>query len=501
MTSPNESARVLKPDLLHRGLREAKSPPLSPFEKLLVAVTCMHLCILPWALGAMHSTTQFVSLGFSVVGISITFFRWDRPDRPYSGTRPGVALRAFPPFWLGLLLLAYIAAQTLNPSWQYLSSKDSWWLEPLDHVSWLPTSIKAPFERSNPWRFFLVFSSLWLLGCSVWAGFRHRRSYRTLFTVLVINGFFLALLGVVQHLTEAKKIFWTYTPSNPSFIASFIYRNHAGSYFNLLIALAVGLGWWHYRRSHRRLDKSSPSGAYTFVAVFVGLMVVFSYSRMSILLLLAFMALIALAMGARLLGWTGAQTDRNEALVLILTVSGFLGVGIAAVSVERVWQRFAGMISDPVASTIDRNLARAAASEMFADKWEFGWGAGCFRHAFPIYAQRYPEIYVSGGNNLKYWEYAHNDLLQFPIELGVMGCIPLVATVAYFFAALIRYRFWRSTLVVPIALSCLLIFVHAWVDFVLQSPAVLFLWAVLLIGATRCVEYDRPATIEPSAAA
>jgi len=84
------------------------------------------------------------------------------------------------------------------------------------------------------------------------------------------------------------------------------------------------------------------------------------------------------------------------------------------------------MMADPVASVRDRNLAREASVTMLSDCWIFGGGTGCFRHGFPIYAQAYPEIYRSANATHQFWERAHNDLLQFPIELGAIGFLPVV---------------------------------------------------------------------------
>jgi FtsH-binding integral membrane protein len=104
---------------------------------------------------------------------------------------------------------------------------------------------------------------------------------------------------MLEQLTYAKRIFWSYLPSNSSFIASFIYRNHAGPYLNLMVALAAGLAFWHHERSQLRPGKTGPSVILAFLTAFVATMVIFSYSRGSIAVLLAFSLVVAGALTVR----------------------------------------------------------------------------------------------------------------------------------------------------------------------------------------------------------
>ena len=469
---------------------------MNRWEAALVRVTAAHLCFLPWALGSMHRWSQLVSLAFALTGFALSL--WPRAGSKNRFSSTGRLWR-FPVFWAGLALLFYVAVQGLNPSWSYRQNADSWWLEPVAHLTWLPSGVQAPFVRSNPWSALVVFASLWLLVCSVWIGLTRRRSYRLLFTVLVGNAFLLALLGVVQQLTDAKQIFWSYLPSNGSFIASFIYRNHAGPYLNLMVSLAAGLSFWHYQRSQRRHEQPGMAAVLAFLAVFVGIMVVFSYSRASIGVLLGFTFLILCSLLARrYFGQSGKARSRKDLLILVLVLGGFLSICLVSMRAEKVWQRFSQLSTEPASTTGFRGLARQASGDMFRDRWLFGWGAGCFRYGFPLYAEKYPDIYHSrNGGQFFYWEHAHDDLLEYPIELGIIGLLPLVSILGFTAWQLVRLRFWRNTFALFLTLACLLVACHAWVDFVFQNPAVLLTWSVLLVAAVRWVELDHPGTLRP----
>ena len=468
---------------------------LHPVESALVAITAVHLCLLPWCLGGMHLWTQLASLALSLVGFTVSL----APRRVRVDTITGTAVQQplsrlvrFPLFWLGLPLLAYVAIQGLNPAWTFATDRDSWWLVPVNYVPWLPSGVAGPLERASPWRCLAVYGSLWLLTCSVWAGLFRRQSLRTLFSVLVANAFLLSMVGILEQLTASQKILWFYTPSNDSFVSTFIYRNHAGPFFNMMVALSVGLGWWHLQRERRAVERRGPSILYSFLAAFIGVMVLFSYSRISIIVLLIFTATAAFALTLGISSGSETRRDRRALAPGAIALLVFIGVGLATLRSDKLWKRFEGAVADPVASIHDRAVVRAAADDMLADRWLLGWGAGSFRYCFPLYAQRYPEIYSLPSGWRKYWEHAHDDLIEFPIELGLAGMLPVLGMLGFVGWRLWRARFWRNAIALSAVLGCALIFAHASVDFVFQNPAVLFTWSFLLLGALRWSELDPP---------
>ena len=478
-------------------------PPLHPLEAVLLAVTGLHLCFLPWALGTMHLWSQLTSLGFSVVGFILALMPrreaagWSSPS---PAARPASArLLRRPVFWAGLLVLGYIAAQGLNPAWRYESDADSWWLEPVAHVDWLPAGIDVPWPLSGPGRSLVIFGSLWLLLCSVSVGFLRRHSYRVLFTLLAGNALGLALLGLLQVATGTPRIFWVYLPSNTAFSSSFIYPNHTGAYLNLMVALTTGLALWSYRRARHGLEKPALAWWFTFIAVGAGLMVVFTCSRASILLLLAFTFFSAANHAFRLLRRKQpAGATRSEVLPFVLNFTAFVGTVLLSLNTAKVWGRFAELLANPATAAQDRRLAREAAAEMLADRWLLGWGAGGFRHAFPLYAQKYPAIYLAGGDNRKSWEHAHIDLIEFPLEFGVVGLLPVLVVLGLGAWRAGRRRGRRNAVTGSLLLGCALLLVHAGVDFVLQNPAVLLTAGVLFVALQRWAELDEPAGTRPA---
>lgn len=337
-----------------------------------------------------------------------------------------------------------------------------------------------------------VFGSLLLLVCSVRIGFTRRKSYHALFTLLALNAGLLALFGLAQRLSGTPLIFWGYVSSNSNFVASFIYPNHAGPYFYLLTAVAVGLAWWHAQRARQELENPGTAAAFVFIAVCCSLLVMFSYSRMSIILLLTLIVFTGVHLVIRLLRRTGSARYRPESLPLTLILAAVFCVCLVTLKTDRIRERFSDLIANPAAAILDRTLPRQAAADMFRDHWLYGWGAGCFRYGFPKYTKAYPEIHYFPHGPRRYWEHAHNDLIEFPVELGVAGMLPLAGVLGFAVWQLYRRRFWRNVVSLALALGCALIMLHAWVDFVFQNPAILLTWSVLLAGALRWTELDQP---------
>jgi O-antigen ligase len=466
----------------------SKGPPLPAQESALVGVVALNLLFLPWALGAMHVWSQLVSLGLSAAGLLVALLPRKGID---PAVRPWARLVRFPVFWAGLLTLAYIAVQGLNPAWRYVADPKSWWLVPLPHNPLLPSGVDAPYARSNSWRAMVIFGSAWMLACSVWSGFLRRQSYRLLFGAIAFGAALLALFGLVQQMSDADRIYWVYkVPEKAQFMASFIYRNHAGAYFNLLLALSAGMASWHWRRAQRRLEGPGGAVAFGFATALIGTAVIFSASRMSIVLLVAFTLLAALEPAFREIWEPARHRQRNSWIVVAVPAVCILGVALVSFEANSVWKRFAALVASPSATLRSRTVAREAAGEMLRDRWILGWGAGCFRYGFPLYQQHHPEIYLSGSGGRQYWEHAHDDLLEIPLELGAVGMIPVAAALGFVGLRLLAARFWRNPVSLCAASGCILTLVHSWVDFVFQSPAILATWAVLLIGAIRWAELE-----------
>lgn len=456
---------------------------------LVFVVAC--LVFLPWAIGTMHLWSQVTGAALALATLVVALM----PDTTATES-PLRRLVRFPGFWAGLAVLGYVGAQALNPAWRYQSNGSFWWLEPVDSVAWLPAGMDTPFSDFNQWRAAIVLAMVWMLVCAVWIGLRRRRAIQVLAIAMVANACLLAIVGLAQYLTGAGRILWLVDSSNSTFFGTFIYPNHAGPWLNLGVALACGLAWSFAARSSRRLEKSSPAPVFAFLAVVIGMGVVFSFSRGSIVVLAAFTLAMLAALGLRVTLRKGERRAGAAVAIVATVLALFVAGGLQRMGVERVIDRFSRLVEGEDASAQLRSIASQASGEMLADRWLLGWGAGDFRFGFPIYQMRHPEIYFPGeknfSNRLK-WEHAHNDWLQWPIEYGAVGMLLLAVTPLFLLFRFVRSGGLLNPFSLPVALGCLFVLGHGAADFVFQNPAVLATWAVMLVMATRWAELDEPA--------
>jgi O-antigen ligase len=134
-------------------------------------------------------------------------------------------------------------------------------------------------------------------------------------------------------------------------------------------------------------------------------------------------------------------------------------------------------------------MATTASLDMAKDYWPKGAGAGSFRFVFPLYQQRYPEIYRLNGSPL-FWEHAHNDVVEIAVEQGVAGTVLILAALAWLLLALVRACFWENPLSGCIVFGALLLAGQAWWDFPFQCPAILMLWWSMLVLAVMWARFE-----------
>ncbi len=468
--------------------------PLHPLERWFLGIVLPELVFLPWAFGTMHVWSQCLALGFGVLALGVAlwprFYSVDLTEGPEFHLRSWPRLIRFPLFWLGLALLAYIGLQASNPSWVWERSATQWWLRRVDDTPWLPTSVDTPFERFDIWRQFIIYTATWLTASGLWIGITRRKSLHILLGTLVANGCVLGLVGFVHKASGASKVLWLREFPEAISFASFVYRNHAGAYFGLLSFVALGLAVWHFFEGRKRMARSTPTAVWLIAALLLVFAVVFSLSRGAIISVTVFglAALIAVV----ILRFTSATRSTVPTIVPVLVALGVIGtVGwmIRQIDFSEVYYRFEALsklqANDP--SVISRQLARQAAVEMLGEHWQRGVGAGGFSYLFPEYIKGKPLIYEGGR---VFWEHAHNDWLEVPIELGLTGVLLLAAGAAWVGSTWWRMRGWRHPVGLMIALGAGQVLAHAVMDFPFQNPAILVTWWALLIIGLRWLELD-----------
>lgn len=304
---------------------------------------------------------------------------------------------------------------------------------------------------------------------------------RTVFTVIVLCGVCQALYGSFMTLSGLEYGFFM---KKESYLGratgTFVNRNHLAGYLEMCLAVGIGLlvgslgkqtanGW----RNRLRHALDTLLGPKMRLRVFLALMVialVLTRSRMGNSAF--FFALPLCGIGMMLV-----QRKLHKGAIILfasLMLVDFLIVG-QWFGFEEVAQR----IQDTTAETETRDEVVRDSLVMLADYRLAGIGAGSFYSSYPQYQQ--PD--VNG-----YYDHAHNDYLEFAVELGLAGALPLALFVLLSLGNAIRAMAKRRD---PLArgvafaatMGMISLLIHSTVDFNLKIPANALLFIVILAFA------------------
>ena len=400
-----------------------------------------------------------------------------------------------PAFYFAAAFLLYLTIAAFNPAWQIASDHRGWWLEsvapPLG--SWLPTSVEAPYEPMNAWRIFNMHLAAFSLAFGLYLGLSSRRTTQFVLWFFLTNVALMAVVGIAQKYTQADAVLWWLPSENPSFWGSFFYRNQGAAFLNWGIVIAGILYFYH---AHRCREEGRSGGPHFLAFCLIGLIaasVGLALSRGGILFAAILIALFLIFVLADYVYHTIAQLSRHTLLItsaLTLTLTLLLSAGLFQANRAIDWQAIERRFGD-IEATIDNaeGDARVMSSKltwrMAQDQLWTGWGAGSFRYAFPMYQQEIDELFYArhhrkkGWMGRKFYRYAHNDILQFLAEYGIVGSSLLLLAIASFvLQALPSIRYLPFAMLYLVAgIACAM--GHAFLDFIYHSPAY---WIAFITG-------------------
>lgn len=471
-----------------------KRPPLHSLERLLLGVLSMLLVASPWMFGSSRWWGQIACLAVAAAAFIVSL--WPRhytADVSGAGNftlYPWRRLVRFPLFWIGLVFMGYMGLQASNPSWVRVEGPRSWWMTRIDDIPWLPTSTDTPFLFYNLWRFFAFYCAAWLTVCAIWIGVTRRRSLQILLWVIVSNALLISLVGIVHRYTTNGKVLWLLEIPGAIGFGSFIYHNHGAAYVSLMSMAALGLAAWSRSESQRRMARSSPAMVWAVAALIMFVAVAYSTSRAGAGLLIGFLGMGFLVYFFRRPESAGqSTTPRAVGFSLAMVVVACLAFIVAKSDLSGLTSKFESLYQNgsKEASYGLRIKVRERALEMLEDNWVRGTGTGSFRFLFPTYAKRTPDLYHGG---TAYWEHAHIDWLQFPIEQGIAGCTIIAAALGWCLYRWWKTGGWRHPLPLILFLACVQTMVHALIDFPFQNAAIFIAWWTLLVIALRWLEFE-----------
>ncbi len=425
--------------------------PTSHLERALIAAVLVLLVWLPLPLGSNRDW----AVGLFVLAVGVLSGIWGiaevyRPRGGEGGARRDRPLAAaLPLFGLLLAAQAWVAVQ---------------WL-----AGWT-ADVGASFQYLM---LGLAYSLLFLL---VVALFHTRRRLTVLLAVLVVSGTLQAFFGAFMTLSGIE---WLLAGPKTSYVGdatgTFVNRNHLAGYLELTLACGIGL--------LLALRDGRPLRWVNVLETLMG-----PKARLRLALVVMVIALVmthsrggnaGFFVGLMIAGGLFVLRNREHRLRNGLILASIVLIDVLIVSqyfgLERLKDRVMNTrLSDVVvdgevvqrANELRDDVARQALP-LVEDKPLTGHGAGSFEAVFPR---------LAGDDIRLHFDHAHNDYLQFAVEYGLLGTLPLAAFVLLALwralqALWRRESTYRSGVGFGAAMGIVALLVHSGTDFNLQIPA------------------------------
>lgn len=409
---------------------------------------------------------------------------------------PGSARLAIlrdPVFWPGLLFNAYLVLQWSNAGRKMFfdAASNAWMYTEPPRSAW-----PYAFNSADAWQMITWFFPAWILLTAVRSSHFTQRSARRLLLFLVASAGLLALFGLVQYQSGTKSVYWV-TPFSAGFFASFVYRNHAASFFGLMASVSAGVFFWHafYRQLPGRACVLFLAGSSMLLSL-LGL--IFCGSRAAV-----FFA-AALAMFFVVYGFINAWRSANRikrvhisvtmlAVIAAMTmaVGGFAKDAIVGEFKPKPIRRVTGEYEQPGQVHLTLNLdlrvlmAQTAWQVWKKDPW-FGVGGWGYKYlaAFHLPEHQWWVVKRDGFANV------HLDALQFLVEFGLVGLVLLLLIVAILLVSLMRNCPAGHPLLLMAGAGLALVVVHSMIDLPYRSPGILYHWLLVLALVPRVIERE-----------
>ncbi|MGH8436472.1 MAG: O-antigen ligase family protein [Pseudomonas sp.] len=340
----------------------------------------------------------------------------------------------------------------------------------------------------------LGYSLLFLLVVSL---FHTRKRLSLLLGTLVVSGTLQAFWGAFMTLSGVE---WLLVGPKTSYLGdatgTFVNRNHLAGYLEL--TLACGIGLLLALRDGRPFSwvnllelLMGPKARLRLALVVMVIALVMTHSRMGNT---AFFASLLLVGGLFIL------LEKEHRLRNGLILASILLIDVLVISqyfgLEKLKDRVLNTrLNDVVVNGEVVQQANEVRDDVFGyalpllqERPLLGQGAGSFEAVFP----QYP------GQDIRlHFDHAHNDYLQFAIELGLLGSLPLAAfTLLALWHALRalwrRESVYRSGVGFGAAMGIIALLIHSSTDFNLQIPANAATLVVLCAIAVLAGSHSNP---------
>jgi len=325
----------------------------------------------------------------------------------FTGTRSGSALPSPRTGWwiFAAVLSAWVLLQLLpfEPLARMLGPyPDALWQGGSEPGQWSPN----PNATLRGWSVFVALMTVaWVTSAL------SRRHRDLLWLVVAASALFQALYGLTSHASGSETIFGIWPRNNVEFVhGSFSNRNLFAGYLALTWPLVVAIWWRQSMPGIKRLPFELRVAGSVISGAIIGAALLGSASRLGSAAGLAGM-LVGLVL------WTRFRARLSRAAVWPMYLTAF-GALVAA-----TWYGLTPLAERLAVTSIEEGRFEVYGlmiGELNPAWWLWGVGLGGFEAVFKQ---------VQPGDMTGWYDYAHNDLLQWLLEMGLVGA-GLLATAA-----------------------------------------------------------------------
>ena len=390
---------------------------LSSIEKWLVGGILLLLSYSAWARGgtvvALQGGLVFLSTIILVMLFVMPWLYRDSDNSTIYGKELVFRLLKDPVGSLGLLFLLLLLLQWVNAGREHVFDVvNSCWRYDDPHISFLPSAI----TKHDALEMLRWFFPAWVILLVLRSKLISARAIKKMLVALVVNAAVLSLFGILQYTSGTEKIFWV-LPMDNHFFASFGYANHAGEFFVLMLALALGLlvnvCFNSYRK--KKFDKHTVG----FVVVCLLLLAGANLSLSGAGIVFSWLLMVFAVSYAVWYVWSSIRLVTRVNLVVGCIAVLCIGYFVAAGFGHDTYDDTVKLMSNKTAEHevgVRFPQVKVAFDILYDNLW-FGTGGWGYRYLFPDYADddTWELLKDTGSANV------HNDPVQFLTEFGIVG--------------------------------------------------------------------------------
>ena len=451
--------------------------PAINFRSLSAACICILLGASAWILSGSTKPSLLFMLAVSCAAFSFSVLAIAFPKAAGEG---GVRNPfRFYGFWFGVAFLFLVFLQILNPSARFIQADNYSFLEPISHISFLPTCVENSFDRGGPEWFFAQALMLILFSFAAYSVFLKRACVLYALVVFALSASAMAAFAIIQKKLGAPAIYWNYEAEG-TFFGTFFLANVSASFFNAALASCLSLlASCSYFKLKNHALRVLYYSVFSICALLNAAAVVVSTSKggmaaMLVVLAGAFLIVVFKFFYARF------SFVASVGFVAATSIAALLFAALVLFSPS-------AKISDDEAKFIKRDTYGSALSRIAINKVGFEvfcehpiWGVGAEGYSYYTVPKMIAKQNTISKKPVAAFR-AHCDFLGFLVEFGIVGTALILGALCSVLLKAWKLRARLSNANLIAAAGAFGVIFHALVDMPLRISSTMLAFVFLLV--------------------